>query len=104
MVCGLKDSSQIRRALKVGYGKQDARRHGVFPDGLPGKLAYGFHFEVAPLTSGCASLNQPVDFTLQAAGKLAPAFTAAAGCGRCGLRPLDLCESREGLCSLRGGV
>ena len=76
-------SRQIGRALEVVNGKQDARRHGVLPNGLAGKLAQGFHFEVAPLATGFASLNQPVEFAVNVPGKFASALAATAGGKKC---------------------
>src|SRR5207302_1605391 len=55
-------SRQIRSAHKVVYGKQDTPRHGIFANGLAGKLAQRFHFEIAPLAAGFAGPNQPVEF------------------------------------------
>src|SRR5258708_17487493 len=57
---------QIRRAIKVMYGKHDARRHGIFPNGLARKFAQGFQFEIAPLATRFASLNKPIDFAVHA--------------------------------------
>src|SRR5216684_1893724 len=75
---------QIRRAIKVMYGKHDARRHGIFANGLAGKFAQGFQFEIAPLATGFASLNQPVEFAVDASGEFASTFAAAAGGEKCG--------------------
>jgi hypothetical protein len=85
-------SRQVRRALKVMYGKQDTRRHGIFPNGLAGELAQGFHFEIAPLAAGFAGLNQPVEFAVNAAGKLATAFAAAASGDECGVSVVIFAE------------
>src|SRR2546426_4158408 len=79
VTCGVHGPRQIRRALKVVYGEQDTRRDGIFPNGLAGKLAQGFHFEVAPLATGFASLNQPVEFAVNVPGKFASALAATAG-------------------------
>src|SRR4029077_2985697 len=65
--------------------KQDARRHGVFADGLAGKFTKGFDFEIAPQAAGFAGLNQPVEFAVDAPGKLASSFAAAAGGKKCGV-------------------
>src|SRR5258708_32560586 len=70
-------SRQIRGALEVVYGKQDTRRHGIFPNGPAGKFAQGFNLEIAPLAASFAGLNQPVVFAVNAPGKIAPAFPAA---------------------------
>src|SRR5713101_3541927 len=75
---------QIRRAIKVMYGKHDAGRHGIFPNGLAGKFAQGFQFEIAPLATGFASLNQPVEFAVDASGEFASTLAAAAGGDKCG--------------------
>src|SRR5467141_1188411 len=75
---------QVRRALKIMHGEHDTRRYGIFPNGLAGKLAQGFHFEVAPLATGFASLNQPVEFAVNTAGKLTSTLAAAAGGYKCG--------------------
>src|SRR5207302_7279029 len=83
-------SRQIRRALKVVHGKHDARRHGIFPHGLAGKLAQGFHFQIAPLASSFAGLNQPIEFTVNAPGKPASAFAAAAGGEKGGVPRLEV--------------
>src|SRR5204862_6916419 len=72
-------SRQIRSALKVVYGKQDARRHGIFANGLAGKRAQGFHFEQEPLAAGDAGRNQPVEFAVNRPGQFSPAVAAAAG-------------------------
>src|SRR6266851_9871258 len=77
-------SRQIRRAIKVVDGKHDAGRHGIFPNGLAGKFAQGFQFEIAPLATGFASLNQPVEFAVDAAGEFASTLAAAASGEKCG--------------------
>ena len=92
---------QIRSALKVVHGKQDARRHGIFANGLAGKLAQGFHFDIAPLATGFAGLNQPVEFAVDGPGKLASAFAAAAGREKCGLTRLALPKPVEESRALR---
>src|SRR5216684_279612 len=78
-------SRQIRRALKVVDRKQDTRRHGIFADGLAGKFAQGFDFEIAPPAAGFAGLRKPVEFAVHAPRKLASAFTAAACGEKCGV-------------------
>ena len=88
-------SRQIRSALKVVYGKQDARRHGIFANGLAGKLAQGFHFEIAPLAAGFAGPNQPVEFAVNGPGKFASAFAAAAGGEKSGMPRLAGCKPVE---------
>src|SRR5260370_1072346 len=70
---------QFRRALKVMHGKHNARRHGIFPNGLAGKFAQGLDLEIAPLATGLASLNQPEKFAVDASGKLASTLAASAG-------------------------
>src|SRR6266404_7722569 len=77
-------SRQIRRAIKVMYGKHDAGRHGIFSNGLAGKFAQGFQFEIAPMATGFASLNQPVEFAVDASGEFASTLAAAAGGKKCG--------------------
>ncbi len=77
-------SRQIRRAIKVMYGKHDAGRHGIFSNGLAGKFAQGFQFEIAPMATGFASLNQPVEFAVDASGEFASTLAAAASGEKCG--------------------
>src|SRR5712691_4143262 len=92
-------SREIRGALKVVNGKQDTRRHGILPNGLAGKFAQGFHFEIAPLAAGFAGLNQPVELAVDAPGKLASAFAAAAGGKKCGVPRLASAQPAEELCA-----
>src|SRR5229473_3865598 len=75
---------QIRRAIKVMYGKHDAGRHGIFPNGLARKFAQEFQYEIAPLATGFASLNQPVEFAVDTSGEFASTLAAAAGGDKCG--------------------
>jgi hypothetical protein len=83
------------------YGEQDARRHGIFPDGLAGKLAQGFDFEIAPLATGLAGLNEPVEFAVNPPRKFASAFAATAGGEKCGIPRLALSKPSEELRSFR---
>jgi len=53
-------------------------RHGVFPNGLAGSLAR-FLLRIAPLGNRFASLNEPVEFAVNAPGKFASAFATATG-------------------------
>src|SRR6266699_5938262 len=88
-------SRQIRRALKIVDGKQNTRRHGIFPNGLAGKFAQSFQFKIAPLATGLPGLNEPVEFAVNAAGKLASAFAAAAGREESGIPRLTLSQPFE---------
>ncbi len=88
-------SRQIRGALEVVHRKQDTRWHGIFPNGLAGKLAQGFDFEIAPLATGFAGLNQPAEFTVNAPGEFASAFAAAAGGEKCGVARFALPQPAE---------
>jgi hypothetical protein len=92
-------SRQIRRALEVVHGKHDARRHGVFPNGLAGKLAQGFYFEIAPLATGFASLNEPVEFAVNAPVKFASAFATATGGEECSAPRPALAQPTEESCA-----
>jgi len=75
---------------------KDARRHGVFANGLAGKLSQGFHFEVAPLAAGFAGLDQPVEFAVNGPpAKFASTFAAAAGGEKCGVPRLARCKPAE---------
>src|SRR6266700_1254676 len=71
-------SWQILRAIKVVKRKHDARRHRIFPNGLAGKLAQGFHCHIAPLATCFASLNQPMEFVVNATIEFSTSFAAAA--------------------------
>src|SRR5467141_203836 len=66
------------------YGKHDTGRHGIFSNGLAGKFAQGFQFEIAPLATGFARLNQPVEFAVDASGEFASTLAAAASGEKCG--------------------
>jgi len=94
-------SRENRRALKVVHGKQDTRRHGIFANRLAGKLAQGFHFEIAPLAAGFAGMNQPVEFAVNSPEKFASAFAAAAGGEKCGVPRLARCKPVEESGALR---
>src|SRR5882762_2560406 len=83
---------QIRGALEVVDGEQDARGHRIFANGLAGKFAQGFDFEIAPVAAGFAGLSKPVEFTIHAPGKLATAFAAAASGEKCGVAWLALAQ------------
>ena len=101
MCRGVDTSREVRRVLKVVNGEQDARRHGIFPHGLTRKLAQSFHFKITPLATSFACLDQPVEFAVNAAGKLAPAFAAAAGGEKCSVPRMGLTEPAEELSALR---
>jgi hypothetical protein len=94
-------SRKIRSALKVVYGKQDTPRHGIFANGLAGKLAQRFHFKIAPLAAGFASPNQPVEFAVNGPAKFASAFAAAAGGEKSGVPRLARCKPVEESGALR---
>src|SRR6266566_8648404 len=94
-------SRQIRGALKIVDGKQNTRRHGIFPNGLAGKFAQSFQFKIAPLATGFAGLNQPVEFAVNATGKLASTLAAAAGREEGGIPRLTLSQPFEESPTLR---
>ena len=96
--CGVTD----RQANRDSDPKRaEDRRHGIFPHGLTRKLAQSFHFKITPLATSFACLDQPVEFAVNAAGKLAPAFAAAAGGEKCSVPRMGLTEPAEELSALR---
>ena len=85
----------LLRALEVVNGKHNPQRHGIFPNRLAGKFAQGLDFEIAPLAAGLASLNEPVEFAVDAAGKFAAALAASASGEKCGSRKFTFLEPGE---------